>query len=286
MGRGPGQTSYVTRSNPSIAHYADRYPHSTLAYGAFGQDFIHKAVRQGRPFCLSISFKAPHRPDTPDPRFDAVYAGKVFSKPENYGREHGRHFSEQSRQGRQYARFTQWKYDREYDAVMARYHQQVYGIDVAVGMIRDALQQHGVAHNTVIIYTSDNGFLCGSHGYASEGSSVRGKLACAADCARSKASRQWPVIRCTALTGNIDFAPYDRWVPQDGAYLLHSCKPAQRARRYHRTPTPNVRPVNPASSKTSSLPRPPNVVSAIATLVQFCHSAPQWNVATPHCPSS
>ena len=30
-GGGPGQTSYVTRKNKSIAQYADQYPHSTLA---------------------------------------------------------------------------------------------------------------------------------------------------------------------------------------------------------------------------------------------------------------
>ena len=35
-------------------------------------------------------------------------------------------------------------------------------------MIRKALKDHGVADNTVIIYTSDNGFLCGSHGYGSK----------------------------------------------------------------------------------------------------------------------
>ena len=54
------------------------------------------------------------------------------------------------------------------DGVMAIQHQQVYAIDVAVGMIREALVQQGVADNTVIIYTSDNGFFCGSHGYGSK----------------------------------------------------------------------------------------------------------------------
>ena len=51
---------------------------------------------------------------------------------------------------------------------MATYHQQVYAIDVAIGMIRAALVKQGVSENTVVIYTSDNGFLCGSHGYGSK----------------------------------------------------------------------------------------------------------------------
>jgi arylsulfatase A-like enzyme len=51
---------------------------------------------------------------------------------------------------------------------MAKYHQQVYGIDVALGMIRDELQAQGVADSTVVIYTSDNGYICGSHDYGSK----------------------------------------------------------------------------------------------------------------------
>ena len=51
---------------------------------------------------------------------------------------------------------------------MALYHQQIYAIDAAVGMIRKALDEAGVSENTVIIFTSDNGFLCGSHGYGSK----------------------------------------------------------------------------------------------------------------------
>ncbi|MHC5067625.1 MAG: sulfatase-like hydrolase/transferase, partial [Planctomycetota bacterium] len=101
-GTGPGQTSYDTaKSNkPAINKHADEFPHSSLAYGAFGQDAIKAAKAAGKPLCLSISFKAPHKPATPDPRFDDIYAGKVFTKPANYGRENGKHFSEQSRQGR------------------------------------------------------------------------------------------------------------------------------------------------------------------------------------------
>ena len=35
---GTGQTSYVTKQNKYLAKYADRYPHSSRAYGAAGQD--------------------------------------------------------------------------------------------------------------------------------------------------------------------------------------------------------------------------------------------------------
>ena len=167
-GGGPGQTHYETRRNESMVAYADEYPHSTLSYGAFGADYIRQAADAEKPFCLSISFKAPHRPVTPDPRFDHVYVDKKFVKPANFGRRYGEHFSLQSRQGRQFERFHSWDYSTDYDRVMADYYQQIHAIDYAVGMIREALQSAGVADNTVIIYTSDNGFFCGAHGYGSK----------------------------------------------------------------------------------------------------------------------
>jgi arylsulfatase A-like enzyme len=206
-GGGPGQTTYVTAKNKSMAKYAEAYPHSTLSYGAFGQDVIREAVKQTKPFCLSISFKAPHKPADPDPRFDDIYAGKTFTKPTNFGREAGEHMSEQSRQGRQYPRFTDWHYDTDYDGEMRKYYQQVYGIDVAIGMIRAELEAQGIADNTVIIYTSDNGYICGSHGYASKvlpmEESARSPLMIFDP--RSPAAGQ--KLRSPALTGNIDFAP-------------------------------------------------------------------------------
>ena len=207
-GAGPGQTHYETAKNPSMKRYAKEYPHATRAYGAFARDFIRESAEKKQPFCLSISFKAPHRPVSPDPVDDDVYKGKTFKKPPNYGREHGQHFAKQSTGGRQYERFESWGYADKYDEVMAKYHQQIYAIDAAIGMVREALAKHGVAKNTVIVFTSDNGFLCGSHGYGS-------KVLPYEEASRAPLiihdPRQGPhegeARHCRALTGNIDLAP-------------------------------------------------------------------------------
>ncbi len=206
-GGGPGQTSYATAENESMWAYAEAYPHSTLSYGAFGRDFIRWAAGEGKPFCLSVSFKAPHMPDTPDPRFDAVYAGKDFKRPANFGRGHSGHLSEQSKAGRQWHRWDTWKYSSDYDGVMRKYHQLVHGIDAATGMIVAALEEAGVEDDTVVVYTSDNGFLCGSHGYGSKvlpyEESVRVPMIIH-DPRHPSSGRG---LRCAALTGNIDIAP-------------------------------------------------------------------------------
>lgn len=206
-GGGPKQTFYETEKNLSMANYAKEYPHSTLSYGAFGRDFIRDAAKGDQPFCLSISFKAPHKPATPDPKFDDVYKGKTFEKPANYGREFSKHFSKQSKAGRQYERFDSWHYSDDYDEVMATYNQQIYAIDVAVGMIRDALEEQGMAENTVIIYTSDNGFFCGSHGYGSKVLPYEEASRVPLIIYDPRHPNSGKKLRSEALTGNIDFAP-------------------------------------------------------------------------------
>ena len=99
---GLGQTNYKTEKNIHIAKYAKEYPHSTRAYGAWARDFMIEAKKTNQPFCMSISFKAPHLPFTPDTYFDYVYQGKEYQKPENYGKENAKHLSPQAKSGRQY----------------------------------------------------------------------------------------------------------------------------------------------------------------------------------------
>jgi len=193
--------------NKSMKQYAKKYPHSTLAYAAFANDFMRESVAEKKPFCISISFKASHRPVKPDPKFDNVYKDTVFEKPKNYGRENGKHLAAQSKTGRQYPRFEEWGYANNYNNVMRKYNQQIYGVDVAVGMIRDEIEKLGVADNTVIIFTSDNGFLCGSHGYGSKvipyEESTRVPLIIFDPRHPSSGQQQ----RCDALTGSIDLCP-------------------------------------------------------------------------------
>lgn len=205
---GTGQTAYKTAENKYLARFADQYPHSTRAYGAAGREFIRESVKSDEPFCLSIFFKAPHRPVQPDPVFDEVYQNTVFRKLPNYGREAGAHLSNQSRMGRQYPRFKSWGYDQDpsYQKALRLYNQQIHGVDYAIGMIVEELERQGVADNTVILFTSDNGFFNGSHGFGSkvlpyeEGARVPMILY----DPRVKSAEQGR--RSAAVTGNVDVA--------------------------------------------------------------------------------
>ncbi|WP_158968141.1 sulfatase [Paraglaciecola sp. L3A3] len=169
-GGSPGQTSYATARNKTIKKYAKDYPHSSLAYGAASIDFIKDSVKTSQPFAMSVFYKAPHRPVSPDPKFDHVYENTEFRKLPNYGREAGKHFSKHSQLGRQYPRFVDWGYSEEdsYQQALREYHQLIYGIDQSIGMILEEIEKQNIADNTVIIFASDNGYFNGSHGLGSK----------------------------------------------------------------------------------------------------------------------
>lgn len=203
---GPGQTFYETAKNKYIAKYADKYPHSTRAYAAACTDFIKQAKASGKPFCLSMSFKAGHRPNTPDPFFDDIYADTVWNKPDNFGRENAKHLALQSKLGRQYINlFRGFGYENDYQNSIRKYQQLIYGVDYAVGKIMEELKRQGMAENTVIIFTSDNGYNCGAHGFGGkvlpyeEGS----RTPLIIYDPRNKVGGVWT----SAVTGNIDIAP-------------------------------------------------------------------------------
>ncbi len=200
-----GQGSYNTAENKCLQKYAEKYPHVSRALGAAAQDFIRQYANRDEPFCLSVSFKAPHGPVKPDPVFDGMYEGVPFPTEKNFGLQAAEHLPVQAKSGRQYLRLGKaWLKKSD---LLARYYQQIYGIDVAMGMIRDELQRQGVADNTVIIYTTDNGYFCGAH-------AMGGKVLPYEEGARA------PLIiydprhklsgskrRSAALTANIDIAP-------------------------------------------------------------------------------
>lgn len=58
-------------------------------------------------------------------------------------------------------KLSEWKYQR----YMHDYCRVIHSIDRNVGRVYDYLKEHDLLDNTVIIYTSDQGFYMGEHGY-------------------------------------------------------------------------------------------------------------------------
>jgi hypothetical protein len=62
--------------------------------------------------------------------------------------------------------FWRWTSDRKYRINMRAYLRMVSGIDNAIGRFVKVLEEKGLAENTIIVYTADNGYHLGNRGFA------------------------------------------------------------------------------------------------------------------------
>ncbi len=147
--------------------------HLTSMMGDSAEEFLSDTSDK-RPFCLSISFKAPHvfdpdkeNPFHYDPALEEMYQDVTIPpapKSEQEDFEWLPKFSQIS-EGR-----TRWEQrfitPEKYQKNVKGYYRLISGIDLAVGRIVTALMERGLHENTIIIYTSDNGFFLGERGLA------------------------------------------------------------------------------------------------------------------------
>ena len=69
--------------------------------------------------------------------------------------------SQSSQAGSRDAELLEWKYQR----YMRDYAKVVHELDVQVGRVLDYLRDHDLLDNTLVVYTSDQGFYMGEHGW-------------------------------------------------------------------------------------------------------------------------
>jgi arylsulfatase A-like enzyme len=96
---------------------------------------------------------------------------------------------------------VRWKYQR----YMRDYLRCVAGVDRSVGRLLDYLDDSGLADNTIVVYSSDQGFFLGEHGWFD-------KRWMYEESFRMPLIMRWPGVtkpgtKIDRLTQNIDFAP-------------------------------------------------------------------------------
>jgi arylsulfatase A-like enzyme len=130
-------------------------------------------VKPGEPFCLSVSFNAPHAEDN-DPRqyfwphaCDELYEDAIIPVPTTMTDEFFNAQPEFLRNSESRVRFN-WRFDepRKYQEMVKGYFRMIAGVDMAIGRIRGELEKRGLAANTVIVFASDNGYFLGERGFA------------------------------------------------------------------------------------------------------------------------
>lgn len=130
-----------------------------------------------RPFCLLYQFKSPHRAWMPAERFARTYEDVEIPLPRTFedklaGRPEALRRAEMA-----IADMPDFR-DRGVDAslppderkrlnlqhLVKNYYRVLLSVDENVGRLLEALDREGLAENTIVIYTSDNGFFLGEHG--------------------------------------------------------------------------------------------------------------------------
>jgi arylsulfatase A-like enzyme len=132
-----------------------------------------------KPFFLMCHHKAPHRNWVPDEKHKAMFADKVIPEPATLRDDYATRtdairecrqkvlgdLSPNDTKGKPPAdlkgdALLKWKYQR----YMQDYLACVQSVDDNVGRLLDHLDQAGLSENTVVIYTSDQGFFLGDNG--------------------------------------------------------------------------------------------------------------------------
>lgn len=151
--------------------------HSAEIRGDEAVEFLKNQTPE-KPFCLSISFNSVHAVDAnltpgneghyPYPKAVAdMYENVEMPKPslsdsEIY--ENHPEFLKNSLNRERY--FWRWDTEEKYQTNMRAYFRMISGYDNVMNRVIAALKEKGLDKNTVIIYSSDNGYYMGNRGFA------------------------------------------------------------------------------------------------------------------------
>ncbi len=151
-----------------------------------GIDFV-KSQPKGKPFALNLWFNACHAEDSdrrpgighfPWPRaVDGMYedieiAPPRLGDPEIFNAQPN--FLQTTINRERY--FWRWNTPQKYQTNMRAYYRMVSGIDGAIGRFLKALEEAGLADNTIIVYSADNGYYMANRGFAGKWSHYENAL--------------------------------------------------------------------------------------------------------------
>ena len=187
--------------------------------GDFSLDWLRRRD-SSRPFFLMCHHKAPHRAWDPAPKYAHLFDGQTIPEPDNLydhyegrarsvaavrmkvGEDHNkRDLKMEKPAGLTGDALRKWAYQ----PYIKDYLRCIQSVDDNVGRLLDYLDTAGLAGNTIVIYTSDQGFFLGDHGFFDKRLMYEESLRMPFLVRYPGAIRAGSVNRDMVL--NIDFAP-------------------------------------------------------------------------------
>jgi N-acetylglucosamine-6-sulfatase len=124
-----------------------------------GLDFLGASVAEGAPFMLNVWTFAPHAPAIPAPRDAHRFAGLTAPRDPSFDEAD---MSDKPPWLRGHRALNDTELARV-DATFRDRVRTVQAVDRMIGRLRRRLRALGVARNTYIVFSSDNGFHLGQH---------------------------------------------------------------------------------------------------------------------------
>ncbi|MBL9114614.1 MAG: sulfatase [Verrucomicrobiaceae bacterium] len=135
-----------------------------------------KEQSKDKPFCLQLSFNAAHAEDGdkrpgighyPWPSStDGMYEDRSIPPPRlgasNIFEAHPQFLKDSINRERFF-----WGYDtpEKYETNVRAYYRMISGIDKGIARVLAVLEQTGLADNTIVVYSADNGYYLGDRGF-------------------------------------------------------------------------------------------------------------------------
>lgn len=210
-----------------------------------------------KPFCLSVSFFAPHAEDRapeqylPQPWSAKFYEGATIPVPKTATPEHTKllpaFLSSDANEGR-----VRWKkrFDtpEKFQRYMTNYYRLATEVDDAIGRLVAELKKQGVYENTLIVFSGDNGYFHAEFGLADKWYPFEEALRVPLIVRDPRMGKERRGTTSDARVLNIDIAPTilaataakvpERMQGKDVAPLYLAAKPPEwRTEFYYQHPT-------------------------------------------------
>lgn len=192
-----GYYNYTLNENRKIVNYGtSEADYSTDVLAKRAVSFIKTAPE---PFFVYFAPRAPHAPETPALRHVGVYKNLPINEPPNFNEED---VSDKPGWIKKLSRF-----DKDKEIILADRQRSAYesllAVDEAISQFVQELEKRAIYNNTVIFYTTDNGFSWGNHRWIAKQCEYE-------ECLRLPFLVRYPWISSrdeSKLVENIDFAP-------------------------------------------------------------------------------
>ncbi|MEN1678387.1 MAG: sulfatase [Planctomycetota bacterium] len=167
FGRSYYGTHWMQRGDGSRVHVTQRNEEDAL-------EFLRSRSRD-KPFCLTVAFFATHAEDRnpkqflPQPQSMQLYTDVTIPTPTNATDESFRRLPDfianEENEGRNR---WHWRFDTpdKYQRMMKNYYRLATEVDATCGRLIAELTKQGVLDDTLVIFTTDNGYYHSEHGLA------------------------------------------------------------------------------------------------------------------------